>query len=99
MPKGIATHPKVECVECHKPFSELYIHQHMRKDHLIFQKAQRAHKSAQTRKPIDNLPMPISHTNGHTNGHTNELPTFVRMSQALMLEDRDGHIWLAEKIR
>jgi hypothetical protein len=78
---------KVRCPDCPKSFSPTYLPQHRRDIHKKFI------RPARTKRAAELVPVPAPVVNGSA------LPTFVRMSPALMLEDQDGHIWIAERLR
>ena len=85
---------KVECDVCHQKFVKAYISTHRRRAHSIY-KTKRPNRDALVRV------VPKRGQYGGATLPTPELiePGFKVLNDFIILEDQDGGIWLAERIK
>jgi hypothetical protein len=82
---------KVKCDRCGRPFAARYIHTHMRREHNIYGGASGRRRSTAPPKPkseivvVPKAPAPNERR-------------FTQL-EMVVLEDEQGSIWIAEKIR
>jgi hypothetical protein len=86
---------RLVCPECMNPFAARYLSAHMRRAHAIYgglSGVRRPDRAADRAAlvPVDGAPAKHNGAGGSE---------FRRVDGWILLEDRDGGIWLAEKIR